>query len=48
LRKTRPGGFAAQVVVYDGVENKAKEDSVSREDAVSLILESSPNAFLFT
>ena len=47
LRKTSPGGFGARVVVYDSVENRVKEATSYREDAVSLIFESNPSAYYY-
>jgi hypothetical protein len=47
LRKTSPGGFYAQVVVYDNVESKVKADSSSGEDAVSFVFESNPGAYYY-
>jgi hypothetical protein len=47
LRKTSPGGFYAQVVVYDSTEGKVKADNSPGEDAVSFAFESIPGTYYY-
>ena len=47
LRKIPTHGFAANVVVYNSVENKVKDSFAFGEDAVSFAFDSTPNAYYY-
>jgi hypothetical protein len=44
LRKTAPGGFSAEVTIYDNVESKVASEYAYGEDSVSLVFQSNPNS----
>jgi len=47
LRKTSPGGFVANVAIYDNVESRVDDKTAYGEDSVSFVFQSSPNLYYY-